>query len=98
MRYHGRRRPRGFSEKPVKPAWDLMLRGVGVEGREKRDFFNDLSVKIAAMAGLATCIVTTIAAEESLGLAGGVVAGIAAGGAAFALAAHVLVRGRYWRP
>ena len=97
MRYHGRRRPRGFSEKPVKPAWDVMLGGLGVEGREKRRFFNNLSMKIAATVGLATCIITTVAVEESLGLVGGVVAGIAAGGAAFALAAHVLVKGRYFR-
>lgn len=98
MRHHRRRRPRGFSEKPVKPAWDLMLGGLGIRGREKREAFNDLSVKIAATAGLATCIVTAVAAEESFGLVGGVVAGIAAGGAAFALAAHVLVRDRYFRP
>ena len=82
MGYRGRHRPRGFSEKPVKPAWDLMLGGLGVEGREKRRFFNDLSLKIAAAAGLATCIITTVAA----------------GGAAFALAAHVLVKDRYFRP
>ncbi len=98
MRHHGRRRPRGFSEKPVKPAWDLMLGGLGIRGREKREAFNDLSVKIATMAGLATCILTTVAVEDSIGLVGGAVAGIVAGGAAFAIAAHVLVRDRYFRP
>ncbi len=36
------RKPRGFSERPFKSAYDRMLGKIGVKGPEKRALFNDL--------------------------------------------------------
>ena len=100
MRYYSgpRRRPRGFSARPVKPVWDMMLGAGGVRGRRKRELFNGLSARIAGAAGFVTFVVTTVRVSESVGLLAGAVLGLAAGCVAFAVAAHVLVKGRYFRP
>ncbi len=93
-----RRRPQGFSERPFKSAYDMMLGKVGAKGPEKRKFFNDLALGVALSLGAAAGLGGYAFFAEILGTAGGVVVGLLAATGGFALAADWMVRDRFYRP
>ena len=92
------RRPQGFSERPFKSAYDMVLGKLGIGGKDKKAILNDFALWTAAVAGLGVGVLAGIVVGEALGVTAGVVAGIVAGSAAFAYAAARLTCGRYWRP
>lgn len=71
------RRPQGFSGPEQRPVTDMLARGVGAQGRGKRQFFNQLSgimVLSAAVAG-------AFLGYTWLGCFGAVIGLVVAGGA-----------------
>ena len=98
MRYCRRRRPRGYSGRPVKSVYDMVFGKLGVHGQEKKAILNGYALWTAAAAGLGAGVFAGIVVGQALGVAAGVVAGIVAGSVAWSYAAEALARGRYWRP
>ena len=90
------RRPQGFSERPFKSAYDMVLGKLGIGGKDKKAILNDFALWTAAVVGLG--VFAGIVVGEALGVTAGVVAGIVAGSAAWSYAADALAKGRYWRP
>jgi hypothetical protein len=83
------KRAQGFSGSGQRQAWNLVTRGTGVRGREKRQFFNQISgimVLSAAIAG-------AIFGYSLLGWLGAILGLVVAAG----LMAQFVVRNRYYR-
>ncbi len=93
-----KRRPQGFSERPFKGAYNMMLGKLGVKGPEKRAFFNDMALGVALALGAVAGLVGYAVFAEILGTAGGVVVGLLAAAGGFALVADYMERDRYFRP
>lgn len=83
------RRQKGFSEPGHRQAWDYMLRGSGVQGREKRRFFNTISGGMVLSAGL----VGAFFGYSLLGLLGILIGFLVAGG----LMANFVIKSRSFR-
>ncbi len=93
-----KRRPQGFSERPFKGAYNMMLGKLGVKGPEKRAFFNDLSLYVALSLGAVAGLGGYGFFVEILGAAGGVIVGLLAAAGGFALVADYMAKDRYYRP
>lgn len=92
------RRPRGFSERPFKSAYNMMLGRIGVKGPEKREFFNGLSLYVALSLGVVAGLGGYAFSAEILGTAGGVIVALLAAAGGFSLVADWMARNRYYRP
>ncbi len=92
------RKPRGFSERPFKSAYDMMLGTFGVRGPEKREFFNDLSLYVSLSLGAVAGLGGYGFFAEILGTAGAVIVGLLAAAGGFALVADYMAKDRYYRP
>ena len=93
-----KRKPRGFSERPFKSAYDMMLSKFGVKGPEKREFFNDLSLYVALGLGAVLGLVGYAVFAGILGTAGGVIVGLLAAVGGFSIVADRMERDRFYRP
>ena len=93
-----KRKPKGFSERPFKSAYDMMLGKFGAKGPEKRKFFNDLALGVALALGTVTGLAGYAIFAEILGTAGGVIVGLLAAVGGFSLVADWMERDRYFRP
>lgn len=83
------KRHRGFSGPGQRQAWEPILRGAGIGGREKRSFFNTVSGIMVLSAGVAgACFGYSL-----LGFFGAVVGFIVAAG----LVGKFVKKGRYLR-
>lgn len=87
---HRRRRNRnqGFSAPGQRQAWSWINRSSGLRGREKRQFFNQISSSMVASAGLVGAILgysllEWIGAVVGLVVAAGLMAKFVAGGGYF---------------
>jgi hypothetical protein len=79
----------GFSSPNQRLAWDVITRGTGARGRDKRDFFNQVSGIIVLSAAVAGAFFG-YAALGGVGLIlGPVISAV--------LTANFLTRGRYFR-
>ena len=92
------RKPQGFSERPFKSAYDMILGKLGIGGKDKKAVLNDFALWTAAAVGLGVGVFADMVVAQALGVTAGVVAGIVAGSAAWSYAADALAKGRYWRP
>ena len=93
-----KRKPRGFSERPWKGAYDMIFGRFGVKGTEKREFFNDLSLYVALGLGAALGLVGYAVFAGILGTAGGVIVGLLAAVGGFSIVADRMERDRFYRP
>ena len=92
------RKPQGFSERPFKSVYDMVLGKLGIGGEDKKAMLNDFALWTSAAAGLGAGLLAGMVVGQALGVTAGVVAGIVAGSVAWSYAADVLAKGRYWRP
>lgn len=92
------RKPKGFSERPFKGAYNMIFRKFDVKGSEKKECFNDLALYMAIGIGVAAGLAAGALSAVILGAAVGVIVGILAGIGAFSLAADWMVKDRFWRP
>ena len=93
-----KRRPQGFSERPFKSTYHMMLGRFGVKGTEKREFFNDLALGVALALGAVAGLGGYAVFAEILGTAGGVIVGLLAAIGGFLIVADWMERDRYFRP
>ena len=92
------RRPQGFSERPFKSAYDMVLGKLGIGGKDKKAILNDFALWTAAVVGLGAGLLAGMVVGQALGVTVAVGAGIVAGSVAWSYAAEALAKGRYWRP
>jgi hypothetical protein len=97
-RRHKGRKPQGFSERPFKGAWNVILGRFGVTGSEKRSFFNDLALYAALGLGAVLGLVGYETFAPALGAVGGVIAALLAAVGGFSIVADLMARDRYFRP
>lgn len=83
------RRPQGFSGHAHRPVTDMLLRGVGAHGSNKRHFLNELSGNMV----IGAAITGAVGGYIWFGILGAVFGLIVAGGAM----RKFVVRNRYYR-
>lgn len=95
-----RKRPKGFSERGTKPAYDLFTNLIDVHGPEKRTLLNTFSIWIAAACSLVSGFTGCMVAVErtGLGVIGSWIVGVAIAAVVFNWAMGWLQRDRYYRP
>lgn len=84
-----KRKPKGFSERPCKGAYDMLLGRFGVKGPEKREFFNNLALYAALGLGAVLGLVGYVVFSPVLGTVGGVIVGLLAAIGGFSIVAGI---------
>ena len=88
QRWRGKRQ-QGFSGPVQRKGWDPITRNAGMRGREKRQFFNQISHIMV----LSAAVVGALLGFSFLGWVGAIIGLVVAAG----LMAKFVVRGRYYR-
>ena len=94
------KRPQGFSDRPWRGIYDPATKFLGVEGREKRQLLNTVSlwiaISIAVSSGFTGCFIGI--EVGGLGVVSSWIIGLVVGAFAFSLAVDWLTKDRFLRP
>jgi hypothetical protein len=82
-------RTQGFSGPGQRQAWNVVTQSIGMKGREKRQFFNQISGVMV----MSAAVVGALVGYSTLGWIGAILGLVVAAG----LMAKFVIRGRYYR-